>query len=51
MGDFKIDPAKYAGLPPEEARRRIAEDERRAINADPALPTTPIVFRLCRAVL
>lgn len=34
---FKIDPTKYVGLPPEEARRRMDEDERRAINDDPRL--------------
>ncbi len=37
MEGFKIDPTKYMGLPPEEARRRIAEDERKHINADPGL--------------
>lgn len=34
---FKIDPTKYVGLAPEEARRRMAEDEHRAINDNPRL--------------
>src|SRR5918994_7230542 len=33
--EFKIDPNKYRGLSLEEARRAMAEDERRAINEDP----------------
>ena len=37
MESFKVDPAKYAGLTPEEASRQIAEDERKHINADPGL--------------
>lgn len=37
MEGFKIDPARYANLPPGEAKRRMEEDERKAINADPGL--------------
>lgn len=37
MEGFKIDPRKYMNLPPGEATRRIAEDERKHINADPGL--------------
>lgn len=37
MEGFKVDPAKYAGLTPEEKVRRIAEDERKHINEDPRL--------------
>lgn len=37
MADFIIDPAKYVGLSPEEVSKRMAEDERKHINADPGL--------------
>jgi hypothetical protein len=37
MADFKIDPAKYMGLSREEVSKRMVEDERKHINADPGL--------------
>ena len=37
MTEFKIDPSRYMHLSPEEARRQMAEDERRHINANPGL--------------